>query len=325
VHSGGGSTVPASAFLEVNKDGSVQLFTAGDDTGQGLYTVETAICAEELGVRFEDVRVVRADTESAPFASFSSHSQNTCNLGGAVQLAARDAKKKLLSLAARELKVKPEELEAKEGWIYVQSDPTKKIAVAAVTKKYIGSREVVNSEPIGCRIDGYGWYARWENVPWTPEEPEGSLVPKTWICHLVEVAVDTETGEVEILKYVTAQDVGRIISLNTAENQLFGSTLMGIGFGILEDFVHDPKNGQGLNATFLDYKIPTHLDVPPTTAIFVEPINPNTVFGAKGIGEGSLVPGAPAIAHAVYNAIGVRFDSPPITPDKILNALGKVK
>jgi CO/xanthine dehydrogenase Mo-binding subunit len=325
VHSGGGSNIPAAALVNVNRDGSVQLCAAGDDTGQGLHTVEAAICAEELGVRFEDVRVILADTESAPFGSFSSHSQNTCNMGGAVQFAARDAKKKLLALAARELNVKPEELEAKEGWIYVKSDPTKMIEIAAVTTKYIGSNKVVDSEPIGCRVDGYGWYAQWENVPWTPEEPEGSLVPKTWMCHMIEVAVDTETGAVELLNYVTAQDVGRVISLNTAENQLFGSTLMGIGFGLFEDFVHDPMNGRGLNATFLDYKIPTHLDVPPTTAIFVEPINPNTVFGAKGIGEGSLVPGAPAIAHAVYNAVGVRFNSTPITPDKVLKALGKVR
>ncbi|MFB3884443.1 MAG: xanthine dehydrogenase family protein molybdopterin-binding subunit [Thermodesulfobacteriota bacterium] len=325
VHSGGGSTVPGAALVEVNKDGSVQLFAAGDDTGQGMYTIEAAICAEELGVRFEDVRVTRADTESSPRSCFSAHSQNTCTMGGAVQLAARDAKRKLLSLAAGELGFAPEKLEARDGWIYVKTDPTKRIEIAAVTAKYIGSREVADSKPIGCRIDGYGWYAQWENVPWTPEEPEGSLVPKTWMCHITEVAVDTETGEVEILKYVTAQDAGRVISLNTAENQLLGSTLMGIGFGLLEDFVHDPNKGQGLNATFLDYKIASHLDVPPTTAIFVEPINPNTVFGAKGIGEGSLVPGAPAIAHAVYNAIGARFNSLPITPDKVLKALGKIR
>jgi xanthine dehydrogenase molybdenum-binding subunit len=317
--------VPAAALVKVNSDGSVQLFAAGDDTGQGLYTVEAAICAEELGVRFEDVRVIRADTEAAPFGSYSSHSQNTCNMGGAVQVAARDAKKKLLALAAKEMNVSAAELAAEGGWIYLQSDPDRRIAIAAVTAKYIGSNKVIDSEPIGCRIDGYGWYAQWENVPWTPGGPDGSWVPKTWMCHITEVAVDTETGAVELLNYVTAQDVGRVISLNTAENQLFGSTLMGIGFGILEDFVHDPVNGRGLNATFLDYKIPTHLDVPPTTAIFVEPVNPNTVFGAKGMGEGSLVPGAPAIAHAVYNAVGVRFNSTPITPDKVLKALGKVR
>ncbi len=325
VHSGGGCNLPGAAFVEVNKDGSVQLFAAGDESGQGVYTVETAICAEELGVRYEDVRVVRADTESAPQASYSAHSQNTCNMGGAIQLAARDAKKKLLMLAAGELGVEPEGLDAREGWIYVVADPAKKIAVPAVTAKYIGARTLIDGRPLGCRVDGYGWYAQWENVPWTPEEPEGSLVPKTWICHTVEVAVDTDTGAVEILNYVTAQDVGRVISLNTAENQLLGSTIMGIGFGLLEDFVRDPQNGQGLNASYLDYKIPTHLDVPPTTTIMVEPINPNTVFGAKGIGEGSLVPSAPAIAHAVYNAIGVRMNNTPFTPDRILQALGKVK
>jgi xanthine dehydrogenase molybdenum-binding subunit len=324
VHSGGGSNIPAAAFVEVHKDGSVQLFTAGDETGQGIYTIEAAICAEELGVCYDDVRVVRADTESAPFASHSAHSSATCNMGGAVQLAARDAKKKLLDLAARELGIQAGALEAKDGWIYVGSDPATKIKISTVTSKYIGSKMEADSKPLGCRVDGYGWFAQWENVPWTLDEPEGSLVPKTWICHITEVAVDTETGEVEILKYVTAQDAGRVINLNTAENQLLGSTLMGIGFGLLEDFVHDPKNGQGLNATYLDYKIPTHLDVPPTTAILVEPINPNTVFGAKGIGEGSLVPGAPAIANAVYNALGVRFAGMPLTPDKILKALGKV-
>ena len=328
VHSGGGSVTPAAALVEVNQDGSVQLFSAGDETGQGLYTVESAICAEELGVRYEDVRVIRADTESAPFASFSAHSQNTCNMGGAVQLAARDAKKKLLALAAGEFEafeVKPGDLEARDGWIYLKADPAQKIEIKTVTAKYVGSSAVVDGKPIGCRIDGYGWYARWENVPWTPEEPEGSLVPKTWICHMTEVAVDTETGAVEILKYVTAQDVGRVINLNTAENQLLGSTLMGLGFGLLEEFIHDPTSGQGLNPTYLDYKIASILDVPPTTAILVEPVNPNTVYGAKGIGEGSLVPGAPAIAHAVYNAIGKRFDSLPITPDKVLKALGKIK
>jgi len=325
VHSGGGCSIPGAAFVEVNKDGSVQLFAAGDETGQGVYTIEAAICAEELGVRYEDVRVTRADTESAPLASFSAHSQNTCNMGGAVQLAARDAKKKLLALAGRELGVTPDELEAREGWIYLKADPDRRIALSAVTAKYVGSGAVVDGKPIGCRLDGYGWYAQWENVPWTPGDPEGSLVPKTWMCHMVEVAVDTDTGAVEILNYVTAQDVGRAINLNTAENQLLGSTMMGIGFALLEDFIHDPQNGQGLNASYLDYKIPTHLDVPPTTAILVEPINPNSVFGAKGIGEGSLVPSAPAIAHAVYNALGLRFDSTPITPEKILKALGKVK
>lgn len=324
VHSGGGSVTPGAALVEMHRDGSVQLFAAGDETGQGCYTIEAAICAEELGVRYEDVRVIRADTESAPCASFSAHSQNTCNMGGAVQLAARDARKKLLALAAREFGGQPEELDVQDGWIYCLAEPSRKMAVSAVTSKYVGTRLVVDSKPVGCRIDGYGWYAQWENVPWNPDEPEGSLVPKTWMCHVTEVAVDTDTGAVEILNYITAQDVGRAINLNTAENQLLGSTVMGIGYALMEDFVRDPKNGQGLNATLLDYKIPTHLDVPPTTVIMVEPINPNTVFGAKGIGEGSLVPSAPAISHAVYNAIGARLDSTPITPDRVLKALGKV-
>lgn len=323
-HSGGGSNIPAAAFVEVHKDGSVQLFTAGDETGQGIYTMEAAICAEELGVRYDDVRVVHADTESAPFASHSAHSSATCNMGGAVQLAARDAKNKLLKLAARELDTLPGELIAKDGWIYAPADESKNIKISTLAGRYIGSKKESDATPLGCRVDGYGWFAQWENVPWREGDPKGSLVPKTWICHMVEVAVDTETGEVEILKYVTAQDAGRVINPNTAENQLLGSTLMGIGFGLLEDFVHDPKNGQGLNASFLDYKVPTILDAPPTTAILVEPINPNTVFGAKGIGEGSLIPGAPAIAHAVYNAIGVRFTSMPLTPDRILKGLGKV-
>jgi len=324
-HSGGGSITPTAAFVQVNQDGSVQLFVGGDETGQGVYTVEAAICAEELGIHYEDIRVIRADTEAAPYASSSSHCQNTCNMGGAVQLAARDAKQKLLKLAARELEAPPEILDVRDGWIFVTENPARKIAFQVLTAKYIGRKTLVDSQPLGCRIDGYGWYAQWENVPWSPEEPEGSRVPKTWICHIVEVAVDTETGQVEIVNFITAQDVGRVISRNTAENQLLGSTLMGIGYALLEDFIQDPQNGQGLNANYLDYKVPTHLDVPPTTAIMVETINPNTVFGAKGIGEGSLIPSAPAIAHAVYNAIGVRIDSTPITPDKILKALGKVK
>ncbi len=323
IHSGGGKGNQAGAWVRMDRDGSVQLYSAGDEGGQGVYTIEAAVCAEELGVRYQDVRLVHADTESAPYGGASAGSNNTVTSGIAVRNAARDAKNKLLALGARELKCKPEELNSKDGWVYIKANPTKRIAIRALASKYIRSGTIARGEVIGCLVDGYGVYQPW-HIPWVPGQSEQFLVPKTWVCHIVELAVDTDTGEVEILNYIIAQDVGRAINLNTAENQMYGSTLMGIGYGLMEDLVLDPNNGQALNPTYLEYKIPTQLETPPTTTIFVEPIDPNTVFGAKGMGEGSLVPAAPAISHAVYNALGIRFDSTPMTPARILKALGKI-
>jgi CO/xanthine dehydrogenase Mo-binding subunit len=141
-------------------------------------------------------------------------------------------------------------------------------------------------------------------------------------AHVVEVEIDPDTGVVNILKYVAVHDVGRALNPAIIENQIYGGVLQGIGYTLYEDMIYD-KNGRLLNPNFTDYKIPTNADVPQIKAIILQEIDSNSPIGAKGIGEAPIQPPAPAIANAIYDAIGVRFKELPITPEKILKALKK--
>jgi len=135
----------------------------------------------------------------------------------------------------------------------------------------------------------------------------------------VEVEVDKQTGQVKILKYIAAHDVGRAINPMLLEGQIYGGGLMGIGYAMGEKMIFD--KGVLKNGSFLDYKMPTAKDVPPVEALIIETDDKDGPFGAKGIGEPGLVPTAPAIANAIYDAVGVRIKDLPITPEKVLKAL----
>lgn len=293
----------SSVIVEINHDGSIHLLTGVACMGQGVETTQAQIAAEELGVSIESIVGTHGDTETCPWcvptvASISAH-----HTGLATQAAAADAKRQLCELASRDLGVPPNDLDIKNGIIYVLKEPDKGIPINIVTAKFLP--EFLAPPAIIGRA--------WSNVPLSP-------IAKMFMAHFVEVEVDTDTGEVEIVRYVAVHDSGKIINPQVCDNQVAGGVLLGCGFGLVEDLIFDDRTGRILNPNYMDYKILTALDIPDPEISYVEVIDPVGAFGIKGIGEGPPIPPPAAIAQAIHNAIGIRLDAP-ITPEKILRAL----
>jgi CO/xanthine dehydrogenase Mo-binding subunit len=231
-------------------------------------------------------------------------------MGNAVKRAAQDAKKQLLTLAAEKLEVDPDDLEAEGGRVFVKGSPGRGIEIERLAQLSILSK----SGP----ILGKGSYI----MPPKPVDREtGQGYETIWMygAHAVEVKVDRDTGEVTVLRVVAAHDVGKAINPLNCEGQIEGSVVMGMGTSFWEEMVLE--GGKVLNANLRDYKIPTALNVPEIFPILVEEKHPEGPYGAKGLGEPALAPTAPAIANAIYDAIGVRIKDLPMTSEKILRAL----
>lgn len=302
---------PGSAVIKVNEDGSAILSIGSADIGQGSTTVLAQIAAEELGIEFEKLTVVTADTLMTPFDLGTVASRVTYVVGNAVQKAANTAKRILLEAAAEELKVNADGLYARDGMIFAEGFPERHMPVskAALRAYKVNGRPVLASgtyNPATTMLDpetGHG-------------KPYGAYVFGT---QLAEVEVDTETGEFDILRIIAVHDCGKAINPILAEGQIEGGVAMGLGFGIMEEMVIN--NCAVANPDFTNYLIPTALDVPDIISGMIECPEITGPFGAKGIGEPSLLPTAPAIANAIQDAVGVRIRDLPITPEKILMAL----
>jgi xanthine dehydrogenase molybdenum-binding subunit len=288
-----------NATVRMNEDGTVQLFTGTTGLGTGAHTALAQIVAEELGVRFEDVSVVHGDTDVVPWdiGAFASH---TTYMGGrAAQMAATEVKRKLFAAAAEELEVSIEDLEIREGVISVKgSDRRLSVREAMSPKKGIPSAHLVASATY---------------------RPTKSY---SFAAHFVEVQVDTETGQIDVLQVIPVHELGKVIHPVAAAGQIEGGIQQGIGHTLTEDHVVDLATGRSLNAGFVDYKMPLSMDMPPIRTILLETApDPGGPFGAKGLGEDPIIAIGPAIANAVYNAIGVRFRHYPITPEQVLKGL----
>jgi CO/xanthine dehydrogenase Mo-binding subunit len=300
-----------SAFIKVNADGTAVLYIGATDIGQGSVTAMAQIAAEELGIEFENMAVVSSDTKLTPFDFGPRASRTTYIVGNAVQKAAAQAKQILFEVAAEELQVTPAGLGSQDGYIFVVGFPERRIPIRAVadTAQNIKGRPVLGSgtfNPVTTYLDketGHG-------------KPFGAYVFATQIA---EVEVDTETGEVELLKITAVHDCGKAINPMFVEGQIEGGVAMGIGFGLMEQMVVD--HGRVKNPQMTDYIVPTAMDVPTIVITIVERPEPTGAFGAKGIGEPSLLPTAPAIVNAIQDAVGVRLRDLPVTPEKILKAL----
>ncbi len=303
-----GQSWGCGALVKINDDGTANLLTGEGDCGQGARTLLAQICAEELGVPFKDVWASLADTDFAPYCAGPLSSRTTATAGNAVRLAAADAKSQLLQSAAEKLEVKVEELEAKDRKIFVRSNPEKAVsyAEAAMGMNYrpIIGRGIFIPKQSGS--DVRTWYG-------------DCATSYSFTSQVAEVEVDTETGEVKLLTYTGAYDLGRAINPIAAEGQAEGGTAFAMGYAMTENL--EPVKGQIVDTQFMDYKLPTTLDMPEIKPILVETDDPVCPFGAKGIGEIVGVPTAPAIANAIYNAVGVRIKELPITPEKVLHAL----
>jgi CO/xanthine dehydrogenase Mo-binding subunit len=302
---------PGTAFLKVNQDGSANLWIGTADIGQGSTTVMAQIAAEELGIEYDKMTVVTADTKLTPFDLGTVASRVTYIVGNAVKQAAAQAKQILFEVAAEDLAVSPAGLAASQGFIYVEGFPERRIAISAVAQKACMGKGrpplgTGSFNPVTTMLDketGHG-------------KPYGTYV---FGAQVAEVEVDTETGEVEIIKITAVHDCGTAINPRFVEGQIEGGVAMGVGFGLMEEMV--VANGQIRNKQLTDYIVPTALDVPPILSGIVERPEPTGPFGAKGIGEPSLLPTAPAIVNAIQDAVGVRIRDLPATPEKILRAL----
>ncbi len=315
IHVGGGARIYPSdgcgSTLKVDDFGKVTLVTGATDMGQGADTILAQIVAEELGVPIEDVTVIHSDTDITPWDVGAHASRTTFIAGNSARLAAADARRQILEAAAESLGEKVDDLDLREGKIFRKGEPEEWIPFA----KMVRSKHF---RPDGDVILAKGWY----EPPTERQDKEfrGNIsAAYGFATQAVEVEVDTETGEVDVLKIAAAHDVGRAINPMAVEGQIHGGVSMGLGYALYEELV--VQEGHVLNPNFADYALPTAKDMPPIDTIIIETDDPAGPFGAKGMAEPSCIPTAPAIANAVYDAVGVRIRDLPITPEKVLKAL----
>lgn len=309
--SGGGDS--SQAVVKVKPDGSVDLILTSVDIGQGCKTVLAQIAAEELGVPYDRVDVVNDDTDTGPLCFGTFASRVTFVAGNATKEAAREAKQILFSVAADKLEASPDDLEAANGKIYVKGAPERSVDIGAIAgEATFGLRKV---------IVGRGHYMR---TPSAPDPATGKTDPfatLAWAAVQAEVEVDTDTGEVTVLRMDCAYDVGRAVNPLLAEGQIEGGAGMGVGAALMEQLYPYKSPVKFPAETFGDYVIPTAVDVPDIRTVIYECPSTNGPFGAKGIGEMTANAPSPAIVAAIHDAIGVWIDELPITPEKVLRAL----
>jgi CO/xanthine dehydrogenase Mo-binding subunit len=294
-----GGKMGASAGCRMDSDGGFTILSGYVDMS-GTDTTVTAIAAEILGLPPEKVRIVASDTSTAPHAGVSGGSMVTYCLGNAVRAAAEDARDQILALASDELEIAPTDLELVDETVRPKGVPARAIPFTR----------------IGAQVTGFG--------PLPPIEGHGrvnppELSPSTAVA-LAHVRVDPDSGEIEVLRYVAAQDVGRAINPALCEGQMHGGAVQALGFALQESLDHD-EEGQLLSGSFMTYAMPRIDTMPDIETILVEVPSPHGPLGARGIGESAIVPGAAAIGNAVAAATGVRFRSLPMTPARVWKAL----
>jgi 4-hydroxybenzoyl-CoA reductase alpha subunit len=295
----------SSAIVRINVDGKVDLFTGANEIGQGSDTTLSMICAEELGVKLEDIRIHSADTGICPPDLGAWGSRETLMNGNAVKRAAADAKQQLLEFAAA--KMAPNivyDFDIKDRWVHLVDRPERGMSYFDVVKGAIRGKD-------GEAIMGRGHY--------TPHR-KGMISPAySFGVQAAEVEVDPETGKYKLVNVTTAHESGTVINPVGIEGQLEGAIMMAGGYGYCEDQPMD--EGKILNPSIADYKLIRSLDMPETKILEIDTYEPEGPFGAKEAGEGLTNPTAGAIGNAVYKAVGVRINDLPITPEKVFRAL----
>ena len=288
---------PASAVLVVNSDGTVSLTEGSPDIG-GSRAAMAMHVAEVLGLPISDIKPQVGDTDSIGFTSNTGGSSVTFKTGWACYNAAQSVKQQMVERAAKIWEIPDTDVEYKEAVLQHVSDPELKLNF-----KQIAARMIPTGGPIVA------------SAGVNPPGPGPSIG-----VHVVDVEVDTETGKVEILRYTAAQDAGKAIHPAYVEGQIQGGAVQGIGWALNEEYVYN-DDGALLNSSFLDYRMPTSLDLPMIDTIIVEVANPSHPYGVRGVGEVPIVPPMAAISNAIYDAIGIRMNDLPMSPDKILEAL----
>jgi CO/xanthine dehydrogenase Mo-binding subunit len=303
----------ASAQVRIHEDGTVHVATSEGDIGQGANTVFAQIAAETLGIPYEDVYIDNLDTDVTYFGTGAVASRVTLIGGNAVKLGAVAAKERLIQAAAHKWDTNEKNVDLIRGRLVDLKNETE-MEIREAATHYIGMTG-------GSRLMGEGFF-RAEGVVIPDKEKYGNVsLAYAFATHIAEVEVDIGTGHIEVLGLWAVHDAGKVINPITAEGQVEGGLAQGIGYALLEEYRFE--DGRLLNPNFTDYAIPTALDVPPMVVDWVETHEPNGPFGAKSIGEMAMVPTSPAIANAVFDAIGLRMTTLPMTPERVFSALKK--
>ncbi len=294
----GGGGPPSTVIVKLFPDGSANLNMGASDIGTGTKTVMAMVVAEELAVPLERIQIENADTGTTEYATASGGSKTVPTESPTVRAAAVAVKRQLFDIAAEELKVPATELRIEGDEVASRSDPKARKKIAEL--EGLRRRGVL----VGVGVRG--------------PNPEGKVV-NPFAAQFCEVEVDTRTGEVRVVRFLSCNDSGRVMNRLTYENQVIGGVTMGIGLALTEQRVFDRQTGKVLSANWHDYKIPTVMDVPPEiTSLPLDLPDPaaNTT-GAKGLGEPVTIPTAAAVANAVYDAVGVRVAESPISPMRL--------
>ncbi|HLB12800.1 MAG TPA: xanthine dehydrogenase family protein molybdopterin-binding subunit [Dehalococcoidia bacterium] len=302
----------SSAIVSLQENGTVHLVTGASDIGQGTDTALSQIAAEELGVRLEDVRITAADTELCPLDWGTGGSRVTFQSGNAVRWAAQEARKPVLEAAADHLEARPDDLELRDRMVYVKGSPEKGMGLSEAIA-------LAMTRANGAPVIGRGSFDQTPTLPDFRTGVGNLSFAYVFGAQIAQVAVDRETGKVDAEKMAVFHDCGFAINPLSVQGQIDGSSIMGAGYALAEEL--ERRDGTTMNPSLLDYRMPTSLDACEVLGGLVESMDPGGPYGAKEAGEGLMVGAAPAIANAVYDAIGVRINELPITPEKVLRAI----
>ncbi|AGB41012.1 aerobic-type carbon monoxide dehydrogenase, large subunit CoxL/CutL-like protein [Halobacteroides halobius DSM 5150] len=301
------------ASVEIEAGGTILVKTAAADVGQGVLTVVAQITAEVLKVSPDIIKVSQGDTHLTKNAGSTSATRQTFFTGNAVKEAAEELLSKIYHHASLEFRSNHPEMGVENGYIFRHDKPNNKISYWDLANKVKDKGEELKAE------------ASYFPKTYEPDPATGQAkkvyVAYTFMTQEIEVEVDTTTGEVEVLNVNTAIDLGKAINPKGAEGQIEGGTVQGVGMALMEEQVI--KEGITFNPDLSGYVIPTAMDSPNFKSRLVEDEDSDGPFGAKGIGEPTTIGAAPAIANAIYDAIGIRFYQLPITPDRVKKALKK--
>ena len=298
------------AEIEITPDKTIKLRTAGADMGQGFLTTMTQIAAEVLKIDPDYIEIVGQDTHNAKNSGSTSASRQTFFSGNAVREAAEEVMAKIYHHGSLHFNSNHPELTVTDGELYA-CDESNRITYWELAEMVEEKGEKLSAE------------ASFFPKTYAPDKKTGqtekNYVAYTFMTQVMDVEEDTDTGIVEVMNVYTALDVGKAINPQNVHGQIEGGTVQGLGMALMEDQVI--KEGLTLNADMTNYLVPSIKDVPEFESILVENEDSDGPFGSKGVGEPTLIAASPAVANAVFDAIGVRIKSLPLTPEKILDAL----
>jgi CO/xanthine dehydrogenase Mo-binding subunit len=304
----------SSAYTRANEDGSIVLVTGCAEIGTGAISAGLPrIVADRLGVRPSDVIIVSADTDATPYDLGAQGSRSLYMAGSAALRASEDLAEQLGRIAAEALEISPEDVELRGGAARVRGAPGRSVPIGDLVRLAMKK----GGPPIGTGtltgvLPAYDDRCLQHSTYPTFNDP-------SFTAHAAEVEVDTETGEVQVLRYVAAHDVGRVIDRGGIEGQVAGGVVQGLGQALMEEIAMD--GGAVLNANLGGYRMPSSLNAPPVESVLVESPSEHGVLGVKGVGEPPVIPPAATIANAVRSATGARLRVLPMTPECVLDAI----